>query len=98
MSVWDGSDRHIEVHTGVTAANGQVTFTYQSQFTGTHSVIPAILGGVAGRMIRTISNNASGCTVQVDVRNSVSILGIDVVSSTASPVSGQAVSVTVVEQ
>lgn len=98
MSVWNGEGKHIEVHLGTTAANGQVSFTYHSQFSGSNAVIPAIIGGAAGRMIRVISQSASGCTVQVDARNSVDILGISVLSSTATPVSGQAVSVTVVER
>lgn len=96
MSVWNSSDRHIEVHTGVTNASGQLSVTYQNSFPGTHAIIPAVLGGPVGRSIRVISQSPLGCVIQVDARNSVDILGISVVSSTSAPVSGQAVSVTVV--
>ena len=84
-------------YSGTTGANGQFSVTYPAAKSVTPWVIPILIGAPVTHTIRLVSSSATGFVVQVDQRTSTSVLGIDALSASATPVNGQAVTVLVVE-
>ncbi|MEU0059066.1 hypothetical protein [Streptomyces sp. NPDC006334] len=70
----------LERQTGVTDANGRVTFTWPvGAFTAPPVVTHAVEAAAAGvRTARIISNTAAATTVEVLVTTGVTVLGISV--------------------
>ncbi len=102
MSVWAGSigDRRAEVHVGSSNGSGIYSIVYAVPFpTGKPpSVQPALIAGTAGRMFRVSASTETGCSIVVEDRVAVTILGISVPGLTFTPVASQALSVLVVAQ
>lgn len=92
------SKKTYKLYSGVTNASGDYTVVYGK----TYAVIPMIIPvqtptTASARTIRIISSTTTGFTVRVEQRNSVNILGIDVLSSSTVAVSAASVAVLVLE-
>lgn len=85
-------------YSGVTNASGLYSVTYPTPFaTGkAPTVIPSMVGAPNTYSIRVVSSSETGFTVMVEVRTVTTVLAIQVLSSSATPVAGQTVGVTLV--
>lgn len=83
-----GGNTRVEIITGTTDANGNITTTWATAFGGTPHLSPTIEGGAVNQTLTVTTNTASGFTVNVKQRNSVSLLGIDVLLATTVNVAG----------
>lgn len=91
--------RRQEPYSGSTNASGVYTVTFSTAY----SVAPNIQVSISNQtltnqFIRVSSVTTTGCTVNVFQRNSVTLLGIDVLLSATSNVSGAAVDILVTEK
>ena len=99
MSVWHGSERRIEVHFGSSNASGLFSVVYANPFPAGKppAVVPAMIGAANTRIVRVTASSETGFTVMVEERTVTTILAIQVLSSSATAVSGQSLCVTVIE-
>lgn len=87
--------RRVETFLGTTDASGNYTIVYSTAFPTVPDVQPVIQAGTVDQSVRVTSSSTTGFTVQVTQRNSVNILGSDVLLSTTSVVNGASVSILV---
>lgn len=87
--------RRVETFLGTTNGSGNYTVVYGTAFPTTPDVQPALQAGTVSQTVRITASSTTGFTVQVTQRNSVNILGSDVLLATTSVVSGASVSVLV---
>lgn len=88
--------RRVETFTGTTNASGDYIIT----FANTYSVIPDVQAQLfpsttANQIVRIISISTTGCTVRVEQRNPVTVLGLEVLLAGVAVTSGATVSVQV---
>lgn len=87
--------RRVETFLGTTNASGNYTVVYGTAFPTVPDVQPVLQTGTVDQSVRVTASSTTGFTVQVTQRNSVNILGSDVLLSTTSVVNGASVSVLV---
>lgn len=87
--------KRTEAYLGTTDGSGNYTVTYGTAFSSVPDVQPQMQAGAFNQFIRITSSTTTGFTVQVAQRNSVNLLGIDVLLSTTAVVSGASVGVLV---
>lgn len=89
--------KRIEVYSGTTNASGQITVTYPSSFPAVPVVQPPA-PAAANQVWTTVSSTATGFTLQLNQRNTVTLLGIEVLLGATVPVTGTASTILVVAQ
>lgn len=89
--------KRIEVYTGTTNAAGQITVTYSTPFTSVPVVQPPA-PTLPSQVWTTISSTTTGFTLQLNQRNTVPLLGMEVLLGATVPVNGAAATVLVVSQ
>ncbi len=87
--------KRIETYTGTTDGSGNYTVTYGTAYPITPDVQPQLQSGTPSQVVRITASSATAFTVNVTNRASVTILGIDVLLATTTPVSGASVGVLV---
>lgn len=85
-------------YSGVTDAGGLYSVTYPTPFAAgkTPTVIPSMVGAPNTQSVRVTASSETGFTVMVEARTVTTVLSIQVLSSAATPVSGQVVNITLV--
>lgn len=85
-------------YSGITNSSGLYSVTYAVPFAAGKipTIIPSMVGAPNTRLVRVTASSETGFTVMVEDRTVATILSIQVLSSTATPVSGQAVNITLV--
>lgn len=79
--------RRIETYTGTTNAQGQVTVVYPTAFAAAPVVQPPA-PATANQVWTTVSNTATGFTLQLNQRNSINLLNTDLLLGATVPVIG----------
>lgn len=95
-----GGGLRIERMTLTSDGSGIATATYADPFDDVPNVHLELLSGNDRQQVRLTSSDASGFTAIVEERNTafLSLLGLDVLTSGVSPVSGAQVIVTIIEK
>jgi len=89
--------KRIETYTGTTNAAGQVVVTYGTAYPAVPNVQPGP-PALANQIWTVVSNTAAGFTLQLNQRNVVTLLGIEVLLGATVPVNGAPAQVLVVGQ
>lgn len=89
--------KRIETYAGTTNAAGQITVTYQTPFSAAPVVQPPA-PALANQVWTTISSTTTGFTLQLNQRNAVTLLSIEVLLGATVPVVGAAATFLVVAQ
>lgn len=89
--------RRIETYAGTTNASGQIVVTYGTSFPSVPVVQPPA-PTLASQVWTTVSSTATGFTLQLNQRNVVTLLGLEVLLGATVPVSGATATVLVVSQ
>lgn len=87
-----------EVYRGVTDASGNYSVTYSTPYESVPHVQPALQAGTSSQVVRITSSTVNGFTVQVTNRASTTLLAIEVLLASTTPVNGASVSVLVAER
>jgi hypothetical protein len=87
--------KRIETYLGTTDGSGNYTVTYSSAFSVTPDVQPQIQVASVTQAVRITATSTTGFTIQVTNRAVTTLLGIDLISGTSTPVSGASVGVLV---
>ena len=91
----------LEVHPiykGTTNGSGDFTVNYPVAYASIPTIVPVQTPTTApNRTVRVVSSTTTGFTVKVEQRSSVNLLGVDVLLSATTPVSGANISVIVLE-
>lgn len=87
--------RKVETFLGTTNPAGNYAVTFANTYSTPPDVQPQIVGGSFNQFIRVISVSTTGATVQVAQRNTVTLLGAEVLLGATSPISGASVTVQV---
>ena len=92
------SKKTYKLYSGVTNASGDYTIAYGKTYAVTPMIIPVQTPTTSSaRTVRIISSTTTGFTVRVEQRNSVNLLGFDVLLSSTVVVNAANVSVIVLE-
>lgn len=89
--------RRIEVYSGTTNAAGQIVVTYGSAYPAAPVVQPPA-PTLANQIWTTVSSTATGFTLQLNQRNTVTLLSTEVLLGATVPVAGVTATVLVVAQ
>lgn len=89
--------RRIETYSGTTNASGQITVTYGTAYPAVPVVQPPA-PAAANQVWTTVSSTTTGFTLQLNQRNTVTLLSIEVLLGATVPVAGTAAQVLVVAQ
>lgn len=89
--------KRIETYAGTTNASGQITVTYSSAFPAVPVVQPPA-PALANQVWTTVSSTTTGFTLQLNQRNTVTLLAIEVLLGATVPVAGTSATVLVVAQ
>ena len=89
--------KRIETYAGTTNASGQITVTYSTAFP-TVPVVQPPAPALANQVWTTISSTTTGFTMQLNQRNTVTLLSVEVLLGATVPVSGTAATFLVVAQ
>lgn len=89
--------KRIETYTGTTNASGQITVTYATAFP-TVPVVQPPAPALANQVWTTISSTTTGFTLQLNQRNAVTLLSVEVLLGATGPVVGAAATFLVVAQ
>lgn len=87
--------RKMETFSGVTDASGNYTVTYSTPYPSVPHVSPQLTAGTAAQVVRVTSSTVNGFTVAVTNRASVTLLAVELLLASTTPVVGAAVSVAV---
>lgn len=93
-----GSISREEHYSGTTDASGLYTVAYAQSFSTVPVVTASIRAGLSTQQHRISASSTTGFTIHVYQRDSVNILGSDVLLSSTANVSGATVDVLVKEQ
>lgn len=91
------AQRRIETYTGATNAAGQIVVTYATAYPGIPAVQPPA-PALASQVWTTVSNTATGFTLQLNQRNTINLLNADVLLGATVPVAGVSAVILVVSQ
>lgn len=85
-------------YSGVTNASGLYSVVYPAPFAAgkTPTVIPSMVGAPNTHSARVTASSETGFTIMVESRTVTTVLSVQVLSSSATPVVGQAVNVTLI--
>jgi hypothetical protein len=89
--------KRIEAYPGTTNASGQIVVTYSTAFPSVPVVQPPA-PALASQVWTTVSSTTTGFTLQLNQRNVVTLLGIEVLLGATVPVSGATATILVVAQ
>lgn len=89
--------KRIETYAGTTNASGQIVVTYSTAFAAVPVVQPPA-PALASQVWTTISSTTTGFTLQLNQRNTVTLLGLEVLLGATAPVVGTAATMLVVAQ
>lgn len=89
--------RRIETYNGTTNASGQITVTYPTAYPSTPSVQPPA-PAQSNQVWTTVISTASGFTLQLNQRNTVNLLAVEVMLAATVPVNGVSATILVVSQ
>lgn len=89
--------KRIETYSGTTNASGQITVTYPTAFPAVPVVQPPA-PAAANQVWTTVSSTTTGFTLQLNQRNTVTLLSVEVLLGATVPVSGTAATFLVVAQ
>lgn len=89
--------KRIETYSGTTNASGQIVVTYPSAFPSVPVVQPPA-PAAANQVWTTVASSTTGFTLQLNQRNVVTLLGIEVLLGATVPVAGVAATILVVAQ
>lgn len=84
-----------EIYSGTTNSSGIVNITFSSAFPVAPNVQPVVIGMTANQNFRLVSVSTTGCQVHVFQRNSINLLGADILLSTTVDVNNANVEVLV---
>ena len=93
------TSKHVHsVYSGTTNVSGEFSVVYPHEFSSIPAILPIQIPTTSSnRTIRIVSSTTKGFTVKIEQRNSVNLLGIDVLLSATVAVSGANVSVVVLD-
>lgn len=85
-------------YSGVTNGSGLYTVVYANAYAAgkAPTVIPSMVGAPNTHVARVTASSETGFTIMVEQRTVTTVLAIQVLSSAATPVAGQAVNATLV--
>lgn len=86
---------NIKTYLGTTDGSGNYSVTYSPSYIAIPDVQPQLQNGTPTQVVRLTVSTTAGFTVQVTNRASTTLLGIEVLLATTTPVSGASVSVLV---
>lgn len=89
--------KRIETYSGTTNASGQITVTYGTAFAAVPVVQPPA-PALANQVWMTVSSTTTGFTLQLNQRNTVTLLSIEVLLGATVPVVGTTANILVVAQ
>lgn len=89
--------RRIETYSGTTNASGQITVTYPTAFPVAPVVQPPA-PALANQVWTTVASTTTGFTLQLNQRNTVNLLSVEVLLGATVPVNGAAATFLVVAQ
>lgn len=89
--------KRIETYAGTTNASGQIVVTYPTAFP-TVPVVQPPAPALASQVWTTVSSTTTGFTLQLNQRNTVTLLSIEVLLGATVPVSGTTATILVVAQ
>lgn len=89
--------KRIETYSGTTNASGQITVTYGTAYPAVPVVQPPA-PAAANQVWTTVNSTTTGFTLQLNQRNTVTLLSIEVLLGATVPVSGAAATFLVVAQ
>jgi len=92
-----GISKRLETYTGTTSAAGQIIVTYPTVFSQAPNVQPPP-PAVASQVWTLVSSTATGFTLQLNQRNVVTLLGLEVLLGATVPVVGSAAQIIVIER
>lgn len=87
--------RKTETFLGSSDASGNYTVAYGASYPSTPDVQPQLQTGIVTQSVRITASSTTGFTVNITNRAVTSLLGIDLISGTATVVNGASVSVLV---
>lgn len=94
----EGPSRRIETYFGTTDGSGDYSITYSPAFAEIPCVLPDLIATANSQTWRISSSTVNGFTVRVEQRSQVTVLGVQVVGFTTTPVVGAELNVTVMER
>lgn len=85
-------------YSGATNGSGLYSVVYPTPFAAgkAPTVIPSMVGAPNTHSVRVTASSETGFTVMVEARTVTTVLAVQVLSSAATPVSGQTVNITLV--
>jgi len=85
-------------YSGTTGADGKYSVVYPQPFSAgkAPTVIPSMVGASNTQTVRVTESSETGFTVMVETRTVTTVLSIQVLSSSSTPVAGQVVNITLV--
>lgn len=89
--------KRIETYTGTTNASGQIVVTYPVAFSQVPNVQPPPTA-LASQVWTLAASTTTGFTLQLNQRNTVTLLGIEVLLGATVPVVGSAAQIIVIER
>ncbi len=89
--------RRIETYSGTTDANGRITVTYGTAYPAVPVVQPPA-PAAANQVWTTVASTITGFTLQLNQRNTVTLLSVEVLLGATVPVTGTAAQILVVAQ
>lgn len=89
--------RRIETHTGTTNAAGRIVVTYAEAYPAVPVVQPPA-PALANQVWTTVASTTTGFTLQLNQRNTVTLLSTEVLLGATVPIAGVAATVLVVAQ
>lgn len=93
-----GTPNRVEVYSGNTDGSGNYSITFTDSFTVVPGISTSVINNsTTNRFIRVTSISRTAFTVNVYQRNSITILGAEVLLSATSTVSGASVNVVIQE-
>lgn len=90
--------RRMETFLGVTDTSGNYSVVYSTAYPATPHISPVLVSATPTQVVRITSSTATGFTVNVTNRASVTLLSIDILLSATTPMVGAPVSVAVLSR
>lgn len=87
--------RKVETFLGTSDASGNFTITFANTYTTPPDVQPQIVGGTFNQFVRIVSVSNTGCVINSGQRNTVQLLGLEVLLGATVALVGASISVQV---
>lgn len=92
-----GISKRLETYTGTTSASGQIVVTYPTAFSQVPNVQPPP-PALASQVWTLVASTTTGLTLQLNQRNTATLLGLEVLLGATVPVVGSTAQVIVIER